>query len=243
MTSTYNQMLFSGGLRGKLHQMRFEWLKKNLVAPAGEYTLFELGCFDCRSLLHLPKPKQYLGADAGWEGGINDAQMNFVNQPGMELVVAQSAADLAKHAHRRFDYSIALETLEHIPTGVLKGYIEFLATVTKKKLFITAPVEVGPVFLFKHLAKRMVSSLHNGETDTYTLKEIYWATMGHAEKVERYEHKGFDYRELITQLQKHFVITKVEGIPFKAFPYYSFQVGIIAEPIRKPDAVILEPGT
>ena len=242
MTSTYNQMLFSGGFRGKLHQMRFDWLKRNLIAEPDSYTLFELGCFDCRSLLHLPKPKQYLGADAGWEGGINDAQMNFVNKPWMELLVAHSAHDLGVHAHRRFDYSIALETLEHIPTAVLKGYIEFLANVTKKKLLITVPVEVGPVFLFKHIAKRLFSSLHNGETDTYTLKEVYWATRGKTQHVVRYEHKGFDYRELIKQLEQYFVITKVEGIPFAGLPYCSFQVGIVAEPIRKPEAILIEPG-
>ncbi len=242
MTSTYNQMLFNGGFRGRLHQMRFEWLKKHLVARADEYTLFELGCFDCRSLDYLPKPKQYLGADAGWEGGINDAQMSLSNKPWMQLLVAHSAHDLGTEAHRRFDYSIALETLEHIPTSVLEGYIEFLAQVTKKKLLITVPVEVGPVFLFKHLAKRLFSGLHNGETDTYTLKEIYWATRGRTDKVVRYEHKGFDYRELIRQLSQYFVITKVEGIPFKRFPYYSFQVGIIAEPIRKPEQHVIEPG-
>jgi hypothetical protein len=222
--------------------MRFDWLKRNLVAEPDSYTLFELGCFDCRALQHLPKPKQYLGADAGWEGGINDAQMNFANKPGMELIVAQSVHDLAGQAHRRFDYSIALETLEHIPTAVLKGYIEFLATVTKKKLLITVPVEVGPVFLMKHLVKRLFSGLHNGETDTYTLKEIWWAALGRADKVERFEHKGFDYRTLIKQLEPYFVITKAEGIPFRRFPYYSFQVGIVAEPIRKPEAIVIEPG-
>lgn len=241
MSGTYNQMLFNGGLRGRLHKMRFEWLKRNLVAQPDSYSLFELGCFDCRSLTYLPKPKQYLGADAGWEGGINDAQMNVINKPWMELLVAHSAHDLGTHAHRRFDYSIALETLEHIPTAVLKGYIEFLANVTKKKLFITVPVEVGPVFLIKHLARRLFKSRH-GETEAFTLKEIYWATMGKAELVQRYERKGFDYRALIKQLEQYFVITKIEGIPFKAFPYYSFQVGVIAEPIRKPEAQIIEPG-
>lgn len=241
MTSTYNQMLFSGGFRGRLHQMRFDWLKRNLIAEPDSYSLFELGCFDCRSLQHLPKPKQYLGADAGWEGGINDAQMSIANKPWMELLVAHSSHDLGAHAHRRFDYSIALETLEHIPTAVLKGYIEFLANVTKKKLLITVPVEVGPVFLFKHLAKSLFSGLHNGETDTYTLKEVFWATLGKTQRVVRFEHKGFDYRQLIKQLEQYFVITKVEGIPFPGLPYCSFQVGIVAEPIRKPEAIIIEP--
>jgi len=228
--SNYNKLLFSGGFRGLLHRMRFEWLRKNLAQTDDAYSLFELGCFDCRSLKHIPKPKQYLGADAGWEGGINDAQMTFVNKPWVELVVAQSAHDLVPYANRRFDFSIALETLEHIPDGLLEGYIQFLAKVTKKQLLVTVPVEVGPVFLAKYLAKRSFSSLHNGETDTYTLREVYWATRGKVAHVVRYEHKGFDYRNLVTMLARYFDITKVEGIPFARMPYYSFQVGIIATP-------------
>ncbi len=228
--SNYNQMLFSGGLRGRLHQMRFQWLAKHLVAQENNYTLFELGCFDCRSLSVLPKPKHYVGADAGWEGGINDAQMTFVNKPWVELVVAHSAHDLAPYRERAFDYAIALETLEHIPDAVLVSYIEFLAKVTTKQLLITVPVEVGPVFLFKHLAKRSFAHLHNGETDTYSWREVYWSTRGKVEHVQRFEHKGFDYRKLIDLLSNYFDITKVEGIPFARHPYLSFQVGIIAEP-------------
>jgi hypothetical protein len=232
--SNYNEKLFSGGVRGSLHRLRFEWVQKHLDVHTEQYTLFELGCFDCRSLRYLPKPKAYVGADAGWEGGLNDAQMNFAKEPEMELVLARSAQELAPFKDRKFDYSIALETMEHIPDNVLSGYIEFLARVTTKKLLITAPVEVGPVFLAKHIAKRSVPGLESGDTETYTLAEIIWATLGRADRVARFEHKGFDYRNLIKQLSEHFVITAVEGIPFRRFPYLSFQVGIIAEPKVKP---------
>lgn len=232
--SNYNDKLFSGGTRGRLHQMRFRWLQKHVREPKDGYTLFELGCFDCRSLGYIPKPKQYMGVDAGWEGGIEDARMNYLNRTWMELIMAQSAHDLVPHEGRRFDYSIALETLEHIPDAVLKGYIEFLAKVTKKKLLITVPVEVGPVFLAKYLAKTSCADLASGETESYTTAEVFWATMGRADRVQRYEHKGFDYRKLITQLAQHFTIVKVEGIPFKHFPYLSFQVGIVAQPKGMP---------
>lgn len=230
MTSAYNRKLFSGGLRGYLHQMRFRWLHKNLQEPEDSYSLFELGCFDCRSLQYIPKPKRYVGADAGWEGGINDAQMTFGKVPWMELVMALSVHDLSKYTNQQFDYSIALETLEHIPDAVLMGYIEFLAKITKKKLLITVPVEIGPVFLAKHLAKITFANLKSGDTDTYTFAEIWWSTLGKTERVRRFEHKGFDYRKLVEQLRKHFDVTLVEGVPFAKRPGLSFQVGIIAEP-------------
>ena len=228
--NNYNQKLFSGGFRGRLHQMRFRWLQEKLTEPAGSFTLFELGCFDCRSLNFIPQPKHYVGVDAGWEGGINDAQMTFAHVPWIELLMTQSVHDLETLQGRKFDYSIALETLEHIPDHVLKGYIEFLAKVTTKRLLITVPVEIGPVFLAKHLAKRTFSSLHCGETETFTLKEIIASTLGKTEHVQRYEHKGFDYRKLIDTLSQHFNIVLVEGLPYKSFPGLSFQVGIIAEP-------------
>lgn len=212
--------------------MRFAWLKKHLPTEAGSYSLFELGCFDCRSLQHIAKPARYVGADAGWEGGINDAQMTFVNTPWVELVVAHTAHDLDGYANQQFDYTMAMETLEHIPDALLAGYIEFLARVTKRQLLITVPIEVGPVFLAKYMAKRLVSGLENAETASYTLKEVYWATRGRVEHVARYEHKGFDYRLLIKQLERYFDIVQVEGLPFARHPYLSFQAGIVAVPKR-----------
>jgi hypothetical protein len=224
-----NHPIAPRGLRGLLYRMRFDWLKKHVNEPADSYTLFELGCFDCRSLSVLPKPRAYVGADAGWDGGINDAQMSYVKTPWVELVVAHSAHDLAAFEGRKFDYSIATKTLEYIPDGVLKGYVEFLARATKKRLLVTVPVEVGPMFLLKHITKRLLSHLHS-DTTKYTWSELYHAACGNVQHVERFEHKGFDYRNLITLLSQHFDIVAVEGLPFTGNPYYSLQVGIIAEP-------------
>jgi hypothetical protein len=228
--SNYNQKLFSGGIRSYLHHLRFHWLQKHLIPEEPSYTLFELGCFDCRSLHFIAKPKHYLGVDAGWEGGLEDARLAYRQDPSVELVIAQSVHDLKNYDGRRFDYSIALETLEHMNDSVLRGYVEFLARVTKKRLLITVPVEIGPVFLAKYIAKSMVPKLKNGETESYTLREVIAATRGRVDQVQRYEHKGFDYRLLIKLLSDYFIITKVEGIPFTNAPSLSFQVGIIAEP-------------
>ena len=231
--SNYNQKIFSGGIRGYLHQMRFKWLRKHLREKENAYTLFELGCFDCRSLSFLPRPSSYVGADAGWEGGIDDARMTYNKTPWIKLVMAQSVSDLAQYKDQRFDYSISLETLEHIPDAVLRGYIEFLAQITQKRLLVSVPVEIGPVFLAKHIAKSTFPHLESGDTNTYTLAEIYWATRGQVNRVQRFEHKGFDYRALIKLIGEYFDITHIEGIPFRHMPSLSFQVGIIAEPKRK----------
>lgn len=217
----------SGGIRSRLRQLRFEWLKRQITQPEDSYSLFELGCFNCRSLSYVPKPRQYLGADAGWEGGLNDAQMTFVRKPWVELVMARTAHELAPFHHRRFDYSIALETLEHIPDPVLKGYLEFMANVTKKQVLLTVPVEIGPVFLVKYILRLMVSGFSDAESHSFSLMEIIWATLGRADRIQRYEHKGFDYRQLVRILSEYFVVERIEGIPFKRAPMLSPQVGIV----------------
>lgn len=230
MSGSSKKSGISGGIRARLRQLRFEWLKRQLQQPEDSYSLFELGCFNCRSLNYVPKPKHYLGADAGWEGGLNDAQMTFVRKPWVELVMARTAHELAPFQYRRFDYTIALETLEHIPDPILKGYLEFIAKATRKQFLVTVPVEVGAVFLAKHLLRLCVSGLSDAESHSFTLMEVCWATLGRTDRVKRYEHKGFDYRKLMDTLSEYFEIERVEGIPFKRVPMLSPQVGIILRP-------------
>lgn len=211
---------------GKYKPNRFDWLKRHLAEPQDTYSLFELGCYDCHSLRHIPKPKRYVGADAGVSGGIEDARMTFNNAPWVELVMAHSVQDIGHFSGQLFDYSIALNTLEYIPDAVLKGYIQLLAKITKKKLLVTVPVEIGVVLLAKEMKKIMVGA----EKEPYTLAEIYWAVRGQTEKIQRFEHKGFDYRKLIALLNEHFTIVAVEGIPLRNAPMLSAEVGIVAEP-------------
>lgn len=230
--SQYNQKLFSGGVRSRLHHWRFAWLQKHLNADAGAYSLFELGCFDCRSLSFIPQPARYAGADAGWEGGLYEAQTRYADTPGVTILKAQCAEDLDPLAQETFDYAIALETLEHVPEERVDGYLAFLARVTTRRLLVTVPVEVGPVFLAKHLAKTLVSPWKSGETGSYTLPEVLWATLGDVSRVRRDQHKGFDYRVLRKQIETYFTVEKTEGIPFRRWPGLSFQVGMVATPKR-----------
>jgi len=221
---------FSVSMRTRLRQLRFEWLKTQVNELEDGYSVFELGCFNCRSLNYLPKPKSYVGADAGWEGGLNDAQMTYVRKHWVELVMSRSAHDLSNYSSRSFEYCIALETLEHIPDAILRGYLEFMATRTQKKLLVTVPVEFGLVFLVRFLLRLLFNGFGDNEISRYNAKEVYWAIRGQTEKIGRYEHKGFDYRRLITLLAEYYDIEKVEGIPLKHFPTLCPQVGIVAKP-------------
>ncbi len=47
--------------------------------------------------------------------------------------------------------------------------------------------------------------------------------------VERNDHKGFDYDDMIRMIARHFDVVEVSGYPFRRLPpWANFGVGIIA---------------
>jgi hypothetical protein len=98
---------------------------------------------------------------------------------------------------------------------------------------VTVPVEKGPVFLGKYLAKRAVPSLAEKDAEVHTFRaaEVFYATVGLCSKVARREHKGFDYAWLLARIARRFRILKCEGYPFAWLPRVTnFGVGMVAEP-------------
>jgi SAM-dependent methyltransferase len=226
----YNARLFDGGLRGRLHGARFHFLAE-VTRDVRKDTVFELGCFDGKSIAHLQKrPTEYVGADAGWEGGLAQARQMW---PQYEFYEARSADDLLFLRGRSFDISICMETFEHISVDRMSGYIDLLAEITTGRLIVTVPVEFGPVFLVKHLMKRMLPYLGAGDVEfhSYTLKEIVYATLGLTSRIKRGEHKGFDYRWLREMLETRFHVVTYEGHPFARLPrWLNFGVGMVCVP-------------
>ena len=118
-----------------------------------------------------------------------------------------------------------METLEHIPPQAVDPYLAELAKATKGYLFVTVPNELGILFLCKHLVKRCFKNAHH-----YTFSELVNQTLGNTEKVKRNEHKGFNYKSLISQISDHFEIVEVSGNPLAFMPTsLNFGVGIIAK--------------
>lgn len=222
--SIYNERLFSGGLRARLHLARFHWLARNVSHFAGNYrSCLELGCYDARSIEYLPhRPQRYLGLDADWGDGIALARERWGGE-GFEFRRCTQAAEMGLDGER-FDLGICLETLEHIPPERVEPYLQALAGAVDW-LFVSVPNEKGPVFAFKYLAKLAVV----GDAQHYTLAEFVNATLGRTERVRRREHKGFDYRRLIAQLARHFEILSVVGQPLAGLPpWMNFGVGVVA---------------
>ena len=139
----YNERLFSGGIRRRLHMSRFEWLSKSLRKLNGEYqTCLELGCFDGKAIDFLPiKPIHYVGLDANWEGGLELAKAKWKKEPQYEFKQCNRPEEMQLKGET-FDISICMDTLEHVPPDLVNAYLKELAKSTKKYIFVTMPNEI-----------------------------------------------------------------------------------------------------
>lgn len=186
--SGYNERLFSGGVRRHLHLARFKWLARAVAKHSTSYkTVLELGCFDGKAIDFLPAyPIRYSGFDANWEGGLDLARERWKSQPNYTFNLARTPEEMSLDEPDRFDIAIAMETLEHLPPGLVDGYLEKISRHLDGHLFVTIPNEKGIVFLAKFLAKKFFIK----DSEQYSLSEIMNATLGRMSRVDRREHKG-----------------------------------------------------
>lgn len=224
----YNELFFSGsGLRSYYHFARYRWLREQLEErTSGPLRIVELGCFDAKSIDFIPpRLETYVGLDANWDNGLDMARARFAGRPDVKLIECQTADSFAPYADGQFNAAISLETLEHIPPELLSDYFCQIRRVTCGPFFVSVPNEMGPVFLAKHVAKR----LRYGTVYSYSFRELVAATLRQSHKVERKEHKGFDYRVLARQLSEHFEVVSIEGLPGRLPAALSLTVGIVAQ--------------
>lgn len=212
----YDQRLFSGGLRKRIHEGRFHWLRSETVQLSG--SVIEIGCFNARSLDYLGfQPTAYLGLDAGWEGGLAQASERF---PKFQFKESVDPEDITG----AWDIALALETLEHIPRpDLLDRYLEKLARHSRL-LIATVPMEIGPLFAAKFVYKRYVHRYKS----KHSFREFILQTLGLCELVTQDNHRGFDYRDLLKRIEKHYNIERIEGIQKWLPRWLNTQIGIRA---------------
>lgn len=227
----YNERLFSRGIRARMHLARFAWLKQ--VASSYDcgqpQRVVELGCFDGRSIEWLPfKLSLYDGFDANWEGGLDIGRKYYSGKENIHFHQCSTPNEMALHIGR-YDISISLETMEHVPSHMVADYLSILAENTSKAAFFSVPNEIGLPFFAKYAAKKLF--YRDSKDEPYSFTEFWNEVIGQTDKVHRNEHKGFDFRQFIQQVENRFVIKKITGIPFYWLPAsLSFTIGIVAEP-------------
>lgn len=235
-SGSYRSRLFGRGLYGSHHRARFDWLRRKLQSLGDQpRTFLELGCYDGQSIDYIPQPVQrYVGIDAGWESGINSG-----NPVGIDAAVARYARDgrfafirtadpLALDAvEGTFDVGICLETIEHLTPALVPTYIELLASKVHGTLLVSVPNEKGLPFLAKSVGA-IVLGVKRGIH--YRPIEFLHAALGNMSRVERNEHKGFDWGGVVRELRRRFINVSVEGIGAGlVMPSLYLTVGIVAQ--------------
>ena len=234
---SYNQRVFGAGIRGKVHGARFLWLRETVLRYLPDFSsVVEVGCYDGRSIRYLPRcPDRYVGLDADWEGGLELARQNWQEKPEYRFIQCKSPADPEVQAclsdNQSFDIAISLETMEHLPDELQEEYLAFIRQNVSRYYLTTVPVEFGLVFLVKHLIKRFML----GGAYQYSWAEVLYSTLGMTSRVERHQHKGFDWRVYRDQVSRHFDIVEVRGLPFRWLPVsLNISAAIVATPRKEP---------
>jgi len=91
------------------------------------------------------------------------------------------------------------------------------------------PNEKGLLFLAKHIVKSCLI----GRDQHYSWSDILNSALGRLSRVERNEHKGFDWELITKEIEKYFVLVEVDGVQFSWLPpWANAQIGVVAR-IRK----------
>ena len=222
----YNKRLFSGNWRSRIHLSRFYWLAGQLRRLSlNRVGIIELGCYDGKTVEFLDcPPEAYLGLDANWEGGLDSGKVKWKDFANIELRHCRTPEDIPA-PQRAYDVGICMETLEHLPPDLVDPYLFKLSQVIEGYLFITVPIERGLIFLLKHGLKKVLGM----KDDTFSKMEFVSSVIGRLGKVRRREHKGFDDRALVKQVEKYFDVVRLSGV-FPGLPVLSLNltIGIIA---------------
>ncbi|MDR5638510.1 MULTISPECIES: bifunctional 2-polyprenyl-6-hydroxyphenol methylase/3-demethylubiquinol 3-O-methyltransferase UbiG [unclassified Thermosynechococcus] len=229
---SYNERLFSKGIRKHLHLARFQWVSSillDLKVTQSDYSILELGCYDGKLIDFLPvQPYRYVGFDANWEGGLDLAKKKYHNCHQFSFFECKSPEQMSLSSEDRFNMAVAMEIFEHIPESMVDAYLQKIKLHLNGFFFITVPNEKGIVFLAKFLTKKFL--LNSKDCEDYSFSDVINSTLGRLNFVERNQHKGFDYRLLINQIEKYFDVIGVFGLPFTFLPAsFSFTIAIIAK--------------
>lgn len=227
-TKTYNERLFqSSRYREFIHRGRFIWAKQILERfRVSCRRILEIGCFDGKLVDWVPSEiDAFVGIDAGWEGGIEIAKRRFAHDMKYTFVCASDPIELYRYKNINFDLGVAMETLEHLSPSTVYQYLDAFHCLVKGHILITVPNEKGLVFLGKWLVRKIMGD----RSYQFSPVEVLYAVCGFLDRVERKEHKGFDYKSLIEDIEARFEIICVHSIPIAKLPIWlSPTLGILA---------------
>jgi ubiquinone/menaquinone biosynthesis C-methylase UbiE len=171
----------------------------------------------------------YVTIDIGRENGLYFASKNKREMGWHSVEIFQGTVEYLPYANATFDLIFCFETLEHVANE--RTAISEMVRVLKPmgRMVISIPIEFGLILFLKFFYRYLI-----GQKD-YTFSELSKAVIGkQLEKIKRDEHKGYDYRKTILNLQTYGLkIMKESRYPFGWLPD-SFNIGVIAVLEKEP---------
>jgi hypothetical protein len=112
---------------------------------------------------------------------------------------------------------------------IARDYLEELSKKVAEKAYFSVPVERGIPLLVAYIVRVLNRTSH---TEPYGFFEFINALFGRMDKVKRVEHKGFDDREFVKEVEKHFVVERTVGLFGPKWLGLNLGLGIVASPKR-----------
>lgn len=184
-----------------------------LAALDGSQRFLDAGCSDGELIVRADGNYTLaVGADHNREA-LKTLNQRLVNDN--RLLTLQGDVCHMPFPDQAFDVVCCLETLEHV-YDMPAAIAEFKRIVDDNgTLIVSVPIERGLPILLKQGVSNLFFGGYRGK---YTWQEIWHATTGQMEKIERpnlSSHKGFDYKTVAVELHKHFEHVTQGGLPVK----------------------------
>jgi hypothetical protein len=226
MPDTYNDRLFNGNrARRFLHERRFWWLVDRLRRLSiRRADIIEIGCYDAKTISYLERGGIIVNRYIGYEAAdylVDSVRAQWAARPEVTIVKSTTASDIDLSA--TFDVGICMETLEHLPDELVDGYLEILANVVRGPVFFTIPVERGAMLVAKQLGYRIFGMYG----DRLSWRDLLNGALSQTDRIPRHEHAGFDDRQMIERIARHFNVTESGGLFVPYFTTLNFTVGIM----------------
>ena len=139
-----------------------------------------IGCFDAKTLQFLPtKPDRKVSLDANFDGEL-DLAKSIWNDQNFRFYECSTPNEI--NIDESFEISICMETFELIISpDLLEAYVEKLARLTSKYIFVTTSNQKGLGFGAKHLVKLLLDY----DVPKYPINEFFQAVFGNMHMIKR----------------------------------------------------------
>jgi 2-polyprenyl-3-methyl-5-hydroxy-6-metoxy-1,4-benzoquinol methylase len=220
---TYKKM----SLRNLPHLLRLRKIQSTIdgLLPQAPFDYFDVGCSN-GFITNIVSQRIHPAVTCGFE--YNKENLEVARQSYPKINFKELDLNQFSNTGLKADLVTCFETLEHV--GNIENSVKNIAQLCKESgtVFVTTPIEVGAIGIFKFLTKTLIYRYSLSE---FSSKNVTWLNYllslfsgsvadfrNHSPKENWGTHFGFDYRVLEEHMRKSFK---------KVYSYSSFTTRII----------------